>query len=576
MIDFNNLKKQVKEANKDSFKKISIAILGNYSTQFLSKSLGWSGLKRSFNFDLYNAEYDQIETEIYNPNSTLYAFNPEYIILTLSSVKLQSKFYALADDKKTTFTEDYINTLDNLVQTLSLRLRSKIIINNLEILNDTIYGNLFSKVDQSFTAKLYELNSELISLSRNNEAVYLYDLNGLIQYYGSKNIRDWSLYVNADLHFSLDFHAAFSEGLAGFIAAFTGTFKKCLILDLDNTLWGGIIGDDGMQEIQIGSLGIGKSYTELQQWIKQLKNRGIILAVCSKNTESIAQEPFQSHPEMVLKMDDIAVFVANWENKADNIRLIQKILNIGFDSMVFVDDNPAERELVRQNLPDVYVPELPEDPALYLDHLKSLHLFDTASYSATDKNRTKQYQQESERKKLEFSLTNIEAYLQSLEMTIEILPFNTLDISRIAQLSQRSNQFNLRTIRYSDSDILQISKHTDYLTVSVKLQDKFGDYGLIAVLILKKTDENDLFIDTWIMSCRVLKRGVEDAVLNYCCAIAVKNGFKRLVGEYIPTAKNGLVKDHYQNLGFIATDNYWYLNLENFNPVTHYIKEVNN
>lgn len=571
MIDFQTLKNQVKGVDKSNFRQTRIAILGNYATQFLSKSIEYSGLKRSIEFKIYNAEYDQIESEIYDPASGLYDFNPDFIFITISTLKVQDKFYSQSGEKKTSFTSDYIAGFSNLINTLNARLNSRIIVNNFEIINDQVFGNLYSKVDISFAAKVYELNYEMIRLANSIDNLYLFDLNALIQYYGARNIRDWGQYVNADLHYALDFHAVISEKLVGFIGAFLGTIKKCLIVDLDNTLWGGVIGDDGLQGIEIGTLGIGKAYTNLQKWIKQLKERGIIIAVSSKNTEHIAKEPFVKHPEMVLKLEDIAVFNANWDNKADNIRAIQQILNIGFDSMVFIDDNPAEREIIRQNLPEVCVPELPEDPALYLDYLRSLNLFETASFSAGDKDRTKQYQQEAERQKLQFSLTNIEDYLKSIEMSILMEPFDPLDVPRIAQLTQRSNQFNLRTVRYSENDIRQMMEdHTTY-TCSVKLKDKFGDYGLISVLILKEIDQEKLFIDTWIMSCRVLKRGVESAVLNYCAEIAAKNGFTQIVGEYIPTSKNALVQDHYSNLGFTKNAAHWYLDLKSFKPLVHYI-----
>ena len=572
LIDFQTLKSQAKGIQKNNFKKAKIAILGNYTTQFLAKSIEYSGLKHSVEFEIYNAEYDQIESEIYDLNSGLYNFSADFVFITISSLKLQSKFYALSAEQKATFCRDYITDLTNLINVLNSRIKTKIIINNLEILNDEVFGNFYAKVDQSFTSNVYDLNAGLLQLARTFDNLYLFDLNGLIQYYGTRHIRDWSQYVNADLHYSLDFHAAISEKLVAFIAAFLGAIKKCVIVDLDNTMWGGIIGDDGLQGIQIGSLGIGKSYTELQKWIKQLKERGIIVAVCSKNTESVAKEPFEKHPEMVLKLDDIAVFIANWENKADNIRAIQQILNIGFDSMVFLDDNPAERSIIRQNLPAVCVPELPEDPALYLDYLKSLHLFETASFSTGDKDRTKQYQEEAQRQQLQFTVTNIEDYLKSLQMEIVIEPFNPIDIPRIAQLTQRSNQFNLRTVRYSEVEIRDMAADSsNYFTCSVKLKDKFGDYGLISVLILKRLSDESLFVDTWVMSCRVLKRGVENAVVNYCIALAKNNGFRQLVGEYIATAKNDLVREHYPSLGFAEKDGLWHLDVQNFKPLIHYI-----
>ena len=306
--------------------------------------------------------------------------------------------------------------------------------------------------------------------------------------------------------------------------------------------------------------------------MKKLKNRGIIICVCSKNDADKAREPFEKNPEMVLKLDDIAVFVANWDNKADNIRLIQSILNIGFDSMVFLDDNPFERNMVRENLPDVTVPELPEDPGDYLEFLYSLNLFETASYSGNDKDRTRQYQEEAKRQSSAKAFANEDEFLASLNMKSEVKGFDSFNIPRVAQLSQRSNQFNLRTVRYTDDQIKAMREDDSYACFSFTLEDKFGDNGLICVVILKKVDKETLFIDTWFMSCRVLKRGMENFTLNTIVDYAIANGFKTIVGEYIPTAKNGMVENHYTALGFIPmqdenrrlfrldTENYKYRN----------------
>jgi FkbH-like protein len=286
-----------------------------------------------------------------------------------------------------------------------------------------------------------------------------------------------------------------AKNLHDTIQAITGTFKKCLILDLDNTMWGGIIGDDGMEGIQIGDLGIGKAFVEFQLWIKELKYRGIIIAVCSNNTEEIAKEPFISHPDMALKLEDIAVFVANWENKVDNIRHIQSILNIGFDSMVFLDDNPFEREMVKKGIPELTVPSLPEDPAEYLIYLRSLNLFETASFTDEDKVRTRQYQEEAKREILQKSFANEEEFLKNLGMVSEVKAFDKFTIPRIAQLSQRSNQFNLRTIRYTEEEVRSIANSKDYFTLSLTLDDIYGNYGLIGYVVLRRMNNKSLFID---------------------------------------------------------------------------------
>jgi FkbH-like protein len=349
--------------------------------------------------------------------------------------------------------------------------------------------------------------------------------------------------------------------------------KKCVILDLDNTLWGGIIGDDGMENIQIGELGIGKAFTNLQMWLKQLKQRGIILAVCSKNDETIVREPFEKHPDMILKLSDIAVFVANWDNKVQNINYIQSILNIGFDSMVFLDDNPFERNMVKTHIPYITVPDLPEDPSEYLTYLRSCNLFETASFTPEDEQRTQQYQEEAQRAVVQKQCINEDEFLLSLNMHSVVKPFDKFSIPRVSQLTQRSNQFNLRTIRYTEEEISAIADSDEHITLDFTLEDKYGDYGLISIIILKKQSDA-LFIDTWIMSCRVLKRGMEKFVLNQIAQQASKIGVKKIIGEYLPTAKNGLVKGHYNELGFTkcdGEDNLWILNLESYSDYSTFI-----
>jgi len=338
-------------------------------------------------------------------------------------------------------------------------------------------------------------------------------------------------------------------------------------------MWGGVIGDDGIEKIQVGDLGIGKAFTNLQKWAKDLKNRGIILCVCSKNTESIAKEAFIKHPDMVLRLEDIAVFVANWENKADNIRHIQSILNIGFDSMVFLDDNPFERNLVRQELPMVTVPELPEDPTEYMPYIRSLNLFETATVSEEDNKRTKRYQEEAERNQSKAKFGSIDDYLTELKMRADCVIFSKFSVPRIAQLTQRSNQFNLRTIRYSEQDIENMRFDDQKVTFQVSLQDKYGEYGLISVII-GEIQKESLFIDTWIMSCRVLKRGVENYVLNEIVARCKELGLSKVTGEYLSTPKNAIVKDHYKNLGFSFKEasNHWELLISTYSEKQTFIK----
>ncbi|MBQ9513134.1 MAG: HAD-IIIC family phosphatase, partial [Lachnospiraceae bacterium] len=343
---------------------------------------------------------------------------------------------------------------------------------------------------------------------------------------------------------------AVAQSVTDVLCAMQGRLKKCVVLDLDNTLWGGVIGDDGLNGIEIGELGKGHVFTNLQRWLKELKDFGIILAVCSKNDEAVAKEPFEKHEDMVLRLSDISVFVANWEDKATNIKLIQETLNIGMDSIVFLDDNAFERNLVREKCEGITVPELPEDPAEWLNFLQRENYFETASFTGVSEDRTAQYQAEFQRRQSEASYDSIDDYLASLEMVAHAEAFDAGHTARIAQLTQRSNQFNLRTVRYTEEEVAELMRDDRVFTRYYTLRDKFGDHGLIALAILRRTDDETMFVDTWLMSCRVLKRTMEAFVVNDLVALAHDAGCTYLAGEYLPTAKNKMVSAVYDDFGF--------------------------
>lgn len=555
-MNFSALKKNLKKELINS-KTIKIALLGDSATQFLHTAIKGYGVELNFNLKIWESDFNQVEQQILNEDSELYRFHPDIIIIFHSSHKLLSKYNKLKPENQIHFSENELNNYINYYNTLRSKGTFKVIFYNFNEIDDSVYGNYANKLQSSFLFQLRKLNLGLMEYASDQSNFYLCDLSSIQNQIGKANFFQPSIYVNTEMVLSMDVLPLVAKTTLDIIKAFEGKINKCVILDLDNTTWGGIIGDDGIENIQIGSLGIGKAFTEFQYWVKKLKNRGVIVAVCSKNTESIAKEPFESHPDMVLSLEDISVFVANWENKADNIRAIQEILNIGFDSMVFIDDNPFERNIVRDNIPGIHVPELPEDPAEYLEFLYSLNLFETISSSKEDADRTKLYQIESQRQLVSKKFTNEIDFLKNLDMFSLVESFNKFNIPRVAQLSQRSNQFNLRTVRYTELEISNLSNQPDYYTFAFTLEDRFGDNGLICVIILKALNDKELFIDSWFMSCRVLKRGMENFVLNTLIEFAKENNFEILKGEYIQTPKNDLVKEHYKNLGFKPEENFW-------------------
>lgn len=550
MKSFKELKRNLKRDNT-TLPEIKVSVVGDTSTQFLATAIQGEAFERGYRLDMFEAEYSQVERQVMDPTSDLYQFGAKYTIIFQSTHKLLEKYSLLPAAEWSSLAEDRIT----FVRTICESVQGKIIYYNYPEIGDGVFGSYENKVPSSFIYQLRRINLGLMELAQDYQNLFICDLSEIQAKYGRDFFFDSSVYVSTEMILSIDALPIIASRTLDIICAIEGKFKKCLILDLDNTVWGGVVGDDGWENIQVGhGLGIGKAFTEFQQWVKKLKNRGIIICICSKNDEDKAKEPFEKNPEMVLKLDDIAVFVANWDNKADNIRTIQGILNIGFDSMVFLDDNPFERNMVRENVPGVTVPELPEDPGDYLEYLYSLNLFETASYSSADKDRTKQYQVEAKRVSSARAFTNEADFLKSLNMVSEVNGFDSFNTPRVAQLSQRSNQFNLRTVRYTEDEIKTLSTNPAYACFSFTLEDKFGDNGLICVIILEKKDAETLFVNTWFMSCRVLKRGMENFTLNTLVAYAKENGFKKIIGEYLPTLKNGMVNDHYPNLGFIKLE----------------------
>ena len=547
-MKFAELEKNCKKSTDTCTDFYSLAILGNCATQHLAKAIKGYAYEEKIALTVFDADYNQIDAQVMDNNSELYQMTPDFTLFWLCTEKLYEAF--CQSTNRSDFANQIITSLEGYWNRVNQQYKTTILQFNFTQIDDRIFGNYGNKTQDSFLFQIRKLNYLLMEKCTQYKNVFIIDIDYLQQIYGEYGIKENKMYYIAKMPLSTKILPEVAKQTIDVIKAMKGKMKKCVILDLDNTLWGGVIGDDGLENIQIGELGLGHAFSEFQMWLKELQKRGIILAVCSKNEEETAKEPFLKHPEMVLHMEDIAMFVANWEDKASNIKRIQDTLNIGMDSIVFFDDNPFERNLVKSMIPDITVPDLPEDPSQYLEYVKLLNLFETAAYSETDKNRTKQYQEEIGRVNLQKQFSSYSEYLESLEMVAEAKPFDKFHFSRIAQLTQRSNQFNLRTVRYTEQEIEQLAKEKEHLTLYFTLKDKFGDYGLISVVIMDKQPENTLFISEWVMSCRVLKRGMEEFILDEIIRTAEENGFKKVIGEYIRTPKNNMVSELYKKMGF--------------------------
>ena len=548
-VTYQTLRRLAKETGGE---KQTLAILGDSATQQLAAAIRGESVRRGWKLRVYDADYDQMEAQLLDPESELYQSKPDYILMFACTEKLRQRFCSAPPAARTGFAEKELARFVQLWEAAHARCGAKIIMFDFPDTGDSVFGSYAIRTPVSFGYQLRRLNALLgEAMADGHPYVYPAALSAVQTRLGSDVFFDSRNWYLAKMAMTTDALPAAASAVLDIVTALSGCIKKCVICDLDNTLWGGVIGDDGMDGIRLGDLGDGPAFTALQRWLLELTRRGILLAVCSKNDEAVAKEPFEKHPEMVLRLEDIAVFVANWENKADNISRIQKILNLGLDSFVFLDDNPFERGIVREMLPQVTVPDLPDDPALVPAYLESLHLFEAVSFSGEDAERTAQYQAEASRTAAQERFVNYEEYLSSLHMQAEILPFDSFHAPRIAQLTQRSNQFNLRTVRYSEAEIAEIAASDEYITRYMTLTDRFGEYGLISLVILKKQG-NALFIDTWLMSCRVLRRGVESCLFNEIVKIAQAGGYEKLTAEYLPTAKNAMVADFYDKMGMTA------------------------
>jgi FkbH-like protein len=413
---------------------------------------------------------------------------------------------------------------------------------------EPFFGSLDLMQEQSAFAMVDALNRRIADWGRAGD-VTVVDVARAAAWVGLETWDDPGRWHHAKMPFAPHLAPLYGDLVARVLGALSGRARKCLVLDLDNTLWGGVVGDDGIEGIVLGQGDAGgEAFLEIQRLARRLRERGVILAVCSKNEADVALAPFREHPEMALREEDIALFQANWTDKAANLRRIAETLDIGLDALVFLDDNPAEREQVRRELPMVAVPELPDDPALYPRALMAGGWFEAVSFVEEDARRADDYRAQAQRRELA-STSDVAGYLASLDMVMSVRPFDALGRARIAQLVARSNQFNLTTRRYAEAQIAAFEADPQAFTLQVRLADRFGDSGMISVVIFRR-EGADWVADTWLMSCRVLGRRVEEAVLAEAAAAARAAGAERLVGRYVPTPKNRLVERHYEKLGF--------------------------
>jgi FkbH-like protein len=550
-LNYGDLVKKAKRLEKVSGPKLKIALLADVSTQHLVPMLRVLFASHGMDAEIYEAGYDTVQLETLDPASGLYAFGPQAVVILQSVIKLRSRFYK-AYTNRAAFMRSEADAMEATWGAIRSRSQAAILQSTFVLSYERPSGNYGRLAGDDFSSLVSELNREICLRARQHASVLINDIDYLAGWVGRGRFFDEKLWGLAKSLCALEFLPDVAQNIVDITLASAGRAVKCVVLDLDNTLWGGVVGDDGVDGLALGELDETGAFSSFQNYLRELASRGIILAVCSKNDESIARNAFQNHPGMILKEEHIAMFVANWEDKATNIRRIRETLNIGFDTMVFLDDNPFERNLVRQLIPEIIVPELPEDPSLYVRAVSELNLFETATRSALDAGRNALYRDQQKREEESQKFGTLEDYLKSLNTTACCQRFAPSNLGRIAQLIQRSNQFNLTTRRYSEADCQAIMEdQAQYFAFTISVQDRFGDFGLINVIVLRmRPQERELEIDTFLMSCRVLQRGVEQLAMNRIFDFARRGNFGIVTGQYIPTAKNMMVKSFFDQFGF--------------------------
>jgi FkbH-like protein len=530
--------------------EVRVAILGGSTTNEVADFLEVLLLDKGIQPIFYQSEYNRYFEEAVVDPSQLIKFRPDIVYVCTSSANIQ-KFPPLGASESD--LNEYASAerarFAGIWNALHDRIGCLVVQNNFELPSYRLLGN-FDCVSPGGRVKfINHINGEFAQEASLRPKLFINDLNSIAAMIGLSRFHDAKRWFAYKLISTPEGSLAIAKSVAAIIGSIYGRSRKCVVLDLDNTLWGGVIGDDGPDNIKIGKeTGEAEAYTAFQEYCVRLRERGVILAVCSKNSELIAKRGFD-HPDSVLRLSDFSSFKANWEPKPENLKSIAAELNIGLDSLVFVDDNPVERAFVSAQLPEVMVPDVGSDVVNFISVLEEGRYFEAVGLSREDLDRPRQYETNARRLQEQSQFASYEDYLDSLDMVAEIAPLRPVYLERVAQLINKTNQFNLTTKRYTLADIEQIVSDDSYVTLYARLIDKFGESGLISVIIGRR-ERRSLHLDLWLMSCRVVKREVELAMLDALVAICQQHDITEIYGYYIRSEKNNVVSDHYAKLGF--------------------------
>tara|TARA_B100000029_G_scaffold459924_1_gene490465 strand:+ start:379 stop:2100 length:1722 start_codon:yes stop_codon:yes gene_type:complete len=547
-------------------KKIKVSILSSFTINGLDEILRVKCSEIETRYQSFIAGYNQYNQELLNQESEYYKFSSDitFLILDIRNF-LGDNFHhshCLSVDEKKSLVSEKINHIENIIKIHEKNSNSKLVITNFNIPFYSPNGIIETKSEFGIHEMIETLNHSLRNLSKKYNSVYVYDFNQFVSKHGETNIFDYRQFHVGDIQISLNFLPHFGYELMGYIKPFTGTNRKCIVLDLDNTLWGGVVGEDGFDGIELGHTSNGKAFVDFQKELLSLWEQGIILAINSKNNLEDAIKVIKEHPNMILREKNFASIQINWNDKAQNLVQIAKEINIGLNSMVFFDDDKLNQTRIRQEFPEVLTIELPNDPSKFSLILKELNDFNVIQRTVEDTKRGQMYSEQRERKEFENSVSNLDDFLKQLDIKVKMKKSDEFLIPRISQLTLKTNQFNLTTKRYQEEQIREFSNNENFVVGCAQVLDKFGDNGITGVYIINK-NKKIWSIDTFLLSCRIMGRGIENAILSQILLDAKKNMIEEIHAEFIPTQKNKPAENFLSDFGFKKQDGIWIYKLNN-------------
>ena len=535
-----------KEITKKFDKKIRIGLLSSYTINGLKEILQVKSADRNISCMIYEAPYNQYSQEILNQDSELYKFSPELTFLIIDTRNIFGDIfrfpYSVSSSDRKKIVEKTNREIKNLVDKFVEKTNSKLVITKLNIPSFSPNGIIESKTEYGFHEMIKDFNNLLMKNYINSENVFVYDFQSFVSKNGEDNIFNYGQFFFGDIKISMEYLPVFGQDLMKYVIGYLGTTKKCIVLDLDNTLWGGIVGEDGFNGIKLGPEPPGNAFMEFQRVLLSLHQRGIILAINSKNNYEDAIKVIKEHPYMILKEEHFAAMRINWKDKVTNMKELVQEINIGSDSIVFIDDDPVNREFVKSIFPEILVVDISNDPSSYVSIIENIIDFSVLKITEEDKNRGKMYFKQKIINELEESTPDLQTFLSQLDLKITIKEVDKFSLPRVSQLILKTNQFNLTTKRYQELDIEKMIHDPNFIVGCVQVEDKFGDNGITGVFIIKKENDEEWIIDTFLMSCRIMGRGIEKGIIAHIINKAKENSVEKINADFIPTHKTNQLK----------------------------------